>query len=39
VHALAALFCLQAARLPARVDDAGDLLTLASQTARCGTPG
>lgn len=28
VHALAALFCLQAARLPARVDDAGDLLTL-----------
>ena len=31
VHALAALFCLQSARLPARVDDAGDLLTLASQ--------
>lgn len=28
IHALAALFYLQAARLPARVDDAGDLLTL-----------
>jgi len=31
VHALAALFCLQAARLPARVGGAGDLLTLESQ--------
>jgi RNA polymerase sigma-70 factor (ECF subfamily) len=31
VHALAALFCLQAARLPARIDDAGDLLTLQFQ--------
>jgi RNA polymerase sigma-70 factor (ECF subfamily) len=31
VHALVALMCLQASRLPARVDDAGDLLTLAEQ--------
>ncbi|MBK7927740.1 MAG: hypothetical protein IPJ98_09670 [Bryobacterales bacterium] len=37
VHALAALFCLQAARLPARVDDAGDLLTLDVQDRSRGT--
>jgi RNA polymerase sigma factor (sigma-70 family) len=30
-HALAALMCLHAARLPARVDGAGDLIPLASQ--------
>jgi RNA polymerase sigma-70 factor (ECF subfamily) len=31
VHALCALLCLQAARLPARVDSQGDLLLLADQ--------
>lgn len=34
VHALLALFCLQAARWPARSDDAGDLLTLEEQDRR-----
>ena len=38
VHALAALFYLQAARLPARTDDAGDLLTLASQNRALWDP-
>ncbi|MEP7365243.1 MAG: DUF6596 domain-containing protein [Acidobacteriota bacterium] len=38
VHALAALFCLQAARLPARTDDAGDLLTLESQNRALWNP-
>jgi RNA polymerase sigma-70 factor, ECF subfamily len=34
VHALVALMALQAARLPARVDEAGDLILLADQDRR-----